>query len=71
MGNGPNLPGRRPRRSASPVGVVQHGVDEDAPEGGEVDVELAVRDHVGRQQDKHDHQGVGVGDQEPAGETGR
>ena len=47
--------------------IFQGEVEDEAPEGGEVDVELAVRGGVGDEEDDNEHHGVGVGDHEPVG----
>ena len=47
--------------------VLQNKVKDEAPKGGEVDVELSIGGRVGDQQDDNEDDGVGVRDDEPVG----
>ena len=47
--------------------VLQNKVEDEAPEGSEVNVELSIRGGVGDEEDDDEDDGVGVGDDEPVG----
>ena len=47
--------------------VLQNKVKDEAPKGGEVDVELSIGGRVGDEQDDNEDDGVGVRDDEPVG----
>ena len=47
--------------------VLQNKVKDEAPKGGEVDVELSIRSRIGDEQDDDEDDGVGVRDDEPVG----
>jgi len=47
--------------------VLQNKVKDEAPKGGEVDVELSIGGRVGDEEDDNEDDGVGVRDDEPVG----